>query len=249
MNPAAPDAQTFGRIDVHSHLLPGVDDGCPTLEESLACARVLVQAGYTHCFCTPHIWPNLPHNTVSGIAERTSRLQDALDESKVPLRLLPGGELNLREDLAEFPAGELPTYAMAGRYCLFDLWAERLPAFFWKAVEGLQSRGLQVILAHPERMRAVQLAPQLADDFARAGLLLQGNLQCLADPLTSDTRRVGERYLKEGRYFMLGSDTHNTGGLPVRMKGLGHAIDMVGEAETWRLTRDNPSLLMPDARG
>ena len=234
----------FGRIDVHSHLLPGVDDGCPTLDESVACARAFVGAGYTHCFCTPHIWPNLPHNTVSGIAERTSRLQDALDEARVALRLLPGGELNLREDLALTPADALPTYAMAGRYCLFDLWAERLPEFFWPVVKGLQSRGLKVILAHPERMRAVQAAPQLADDFAAAGLLLQGNLQCLADPLSSETRKIGERFLKEGRYFMLGSDTHNTAGLPVRLKGLQHATDMVGEAEVWRLTRDNPKLLM-----
>lgn len=234
----------FGRIDVHSHLLPGVDDGCPTLDESLACARALVRAGYTHCFCTPHVWPNLPHNTVAGIVERTSRLQDALDEARIPLRLLPGGELNLREDLPQTPDAALPTYAMAGRYCLFDLWADRLPEFFWPAVKGLQARGLKVILAHPERMRAVQLAPELADEFAAAGLLLQGNLQCLADPASSETRRTGERFLKEGRYFLLGTDTHNTAGLPVRLKGLQHAIDMVGEAEVWRLTRDNPKQLM-----
>ena len=49
-----------GRIDVHSHLLPGLDDGCVSLDESLACARRLVAEGYTHSFCTPHIWPNLP---------------------------------------------------------------------------------------------------------------------------------------------------------------------------------------------
>ena len=50
---------TTGRIDVHSHLLPNVDDGCSSLAESLECARRMVQAGYTHCFCTPHYWPSL----------------------------------------------------------------------------------------------------------------------------------------------------------------------------------------------
>ena len=146
----------FGRIDVHSHLLPGIDDGCPNLEESLACARRMVEAGYTHSFCTPHIWPNLPQNTVEGIASRVVDLQRVLDAANTPLKLFPGGELNLRADLVELPPEQIPTYGMARRYCLFDIWVERLPAFFWTTVEWLQSKELKVILAHPERMRAVQ---------------------------------------------------------------------------------------------
>src|SRR5690349_17751445 len=101
---------TQGRIDVHSHLLPGVDDGCATLDESLACARKLVEAGYTHAFCTPHIWPNLPQNTVAEISKRTARLQQAFDEAQVPLKLFPGGELNLRPEITDTPPEELPTY-------------------------------------------------------------------------------------------------------------------------------------------
>ncbi|HSU65838.1 MAG TPA: CpsB/CapC family capsule biosynthesis tyrosine phosphatase, partial [Tepidisphaeraceae bacterium] len=137
----------FGRIDVHSHLLPGVDDGCPDLRESIACAREMVSAGYTHSFCTPHIWPNLPHNSVREITERTAQLQSAFEEAGVPLKLVPGGELNLRPDLIETPPEAIPTYGMAGRYCLFDIWVDRLPAFFWKTVERLQSLELKVILA------------------------------------------------------------------------------------------------------
>ena len=237
--------ETTGRIDVHSHLLPGIDDGCATLEESIACARHMVQAGYTHSFCTPHIWPNLPGNTPDAIARRTARLQEALDEADVPLRLLPGGELNLRPELIGMSIERVPTYGMARRYCLFDIWVDRLPPFFWKAIEWLQSLRLKVIVAHPERMRAVQDDPKLIDQFARAGLLLQGNLQCLADPPYSHTRLVSERLLMEGRYFMLGSDLHNLAGLKVRLDGLERAIHLVGEAEVWRLTRDQPRQLVP----
>jgi protein-tyrosine phosphatase len=60
-----------GRIDVHAHLIPGVDDGCADVRESIECGRMLVGAGYTHAFCTPHIWPNLPGNNVEEIARRT----------------------------------------------------------------------------------------------------------------------------------------------------------------------------------
>jgi protein-tyrosine phosphatase len=236
-----------GRIDVHSHLLPGVDDGCPTLEESLACARRLVETGYTHAFCTPHVWSNLPHNTVAEIRARTARLQQAFDEAKVPLRVFAGGELNLRPEIVDTPRNELPTFGMAGEFCLFDLWAEKIPPFFWKSVEWLQSLGLKVIMAHPERMRAVQDQPELARDFADAGLALQGNLQCLADPVHTHTRRLAEQFLREGRYFVLGTDCHNLAGLSIRLDGLKNAIRLVGERDVWRLTRENPARLLPVA--
>lgn len=235
----------LGRIDVHSHLLPGVDDGCPSLEESLACARRMVEAGYTHSFCTPHIWPNLPHNTVAEIAARTAALQAAFDEAGVPLRLAPGGELNLRPDLVHTPPEQVPTYGMARRYCLFDIWVDRLPPFFWKTVEWLQSLELKVILAHPERMRAVQDNPALVNEFADRGLLLQGNLQCLGDPPHTHTRLLAERFLQEGRYFMLGSDLHNLAGLPLRLAGLSRAAELVGEDQLWKLTREHPGKLLP----
>lgn len=237
-------AETYGRIDVHSHLLPGIDDGCGTLEESLECARRLVDAGYTHSFCTPHIWPNLPNNTVRNIAERVDRLQEALDEANIPLRLWPGGELNLSADLPRRAPEEIVTYGMRRRYCLFDLWAERLPPFFEPGVRWLQSLGLTVILAHPERMRAVQDDPHLVDRLTEMGLLLQGNLQCFADPIGSHTRRVAERFLSEGRYFMLGTDLHGTKSLPIRLKGLENVIERVGEEQATILTRANPLKLL-----
>jgi protein-tyrosine phosphatase len=235
---------TNGRIDVHSHLLPGLDDGCATLEESLACARKLVEAGYTHAFCTPHIWPSLPKNTAKEIAQRTQRLQQAFDESAVPLKLLPGGELNLRPETVDTDPKDLPTYGMARKFCLFDIWAEKIPDFFWKGVEWLQSIGLQPILAHPERMRAVQDKPELARQFADAGLLLQGNLQCFGDPPHTHTRRLAERFLEERRYFVLGSDCHNLAGVQIRLNGLKNAIELAGAEEVLRLTRENPLKLL-----
>src|SRR5258708_27714399 len=144
------------QIDVHSHLLPGIDDGCQTLEESLACAARMVEAGYTHSFCTPHIWPSLPENQATLIAERVAAVQQALDAASIPLKLSPGGEMNLRPETARLSIDEVVTYGMRGKHVLIDLWADRLPAFFEDAVRHLQSMGLTVILAHPERMRAVQ---------------------------------------------------------------------------------------------
>ncbi len=233
-----------GRIDVHSHLLPGVDDGCQTIEESIACARKLVEAGYTHSFCTPHIWPSLPGNTTTRIADRVQRMQELLDEKQVPLQLMPGGEMNLRPDFTSSPADTIVSYGMAGKFCLIDLWADKLPDFVERSIRWLQSKKMTVILAHPERMRAVQDDPTLADRLKKMGLLLQGNLQCFGDPPNADTRTTAERFLAEGRYFMLGSDLHNLATLPLRMNGLKRVIEMIGEPATMVLTRDNPLKLM-----
>jgi tyrosine-protein phosphatase YwqE len=127
---------------------------------------------------------------------------------------------------------------------LIDLWADKLPAFFEPSIRRLQSFGLTVILAHPERMRAVQDHPESFDYFADLGLLLQCNLQCLGDPAHAATRLIAEKYLLEDRYFMIGSDLHNLASLPQRMRGLQRAIELLGEDKVWELTRDHPKQLI-----
>ena len=238
---------TTGRIDVHSHLLPGCDDGCRTVEESIECAKMMVAAGYTHSFCTPHVWPHLPANSAEKIPQQVVALQAALNGAGVPLRLMPGGEINLRADTPFTEVEKLVSYGMLRKFVLIDLWADKLPPFFAPAIKWFQALGIQVILAHPERMEAVQREPQLADYFAEIGLLLQGNLQCFSDPLGLPTRTVVERYLLEDRYFMLGSDLHNLKSLPMRLDGLKRAIDLVGEKTVDRLTVENPRQLLPPA--
>jgi protein-tyrosine phosphatase len=236
---------TFGRIDVHSHLLPGVDDGCPSLDEALQCAQMMVDAGYTHAFCTPHVWPNLPGQTRESIPKWTSELQSALSTAGIPLQLLPGSELNLHPAVMQTAPDRIVSVALAGKYILVDIWMDKLPDWFEPAIRWLQEMKLTVILAHPERMRAVQDDPRLGEHFTQMGMLLQGNLQCFADHPDSYTRRTAEKYLLENRYLMLGSDTHNVEGLRHRLKGLQNAINLAGNDVIDKLTRVNPRMLLP----
>jgi protein-tyrosine phosphatase len=233
-----------GRIDIHSHLLPGVDDGCESVADSVRCARELVAAGYTHSFCTPHIWPSFPDNNPAEIVRAVERLQQEFDAAGMPLKLMPGGELNMRPEKIPTRLEELVSYGMAGRFVLIDLWADRLPDFFDPSVRALQSLGATVILAHPERMRAVQEEPELADHFAELGMLLQGNLQCFGDPPHAATRQTAERFLEEGRYFAVGSDLHNPQTLGVRLAGLRRVRQAIGEEGLELLTRINPGKLI-----
>lgn len=239
-------AKPAGRFDVHSHLLPDVDDGCETVRESVECARRLVTAGYTHSFCTPHVWSDLPHNSVSMIPVMVRRLQAALDDAGVALKLYPGGEINLRQSTLRTPPDEIVTYGMSRKFLLMDFWDDPIPSFFEPSVSFFQSLGIKVILAHPERMLPVQTDPALADRFADLGVLLQGNLQCFSDPPGAPTRRTAERYLAEGRYFLLGSDLHRLNSLQARLDGLTRAIELAGEERVRELTVENPRKLLPE---
>jgi len=233
-----------GRIDVHCHLLPAIDDGCRTVEQSVECARMLAAAGYTHICCTPHVLPMYPHITRANVVRWTNALQEELRVAGIPITLIPGGELNLNPGVLGMSPEQVIPLALDSKYILTDIWCERLPDFFEPAVRWLQRMDLTVILAHPERCRAVQLQPELASWFADLGVLLQGNLQCLHDPPEMPTRQVAERYLKDGRYFVLGTDTHNPQGLPQRLAGLRSAMEMVGDDTVNRLTIENASKLL-----
>ena len=111
--------------------------------------RVLVENGYTHSFCTPHIWTSLPANTVANIPTMVAALQTELEKQKIPLKLIPGGENNIQPELFRTVPDEVVTFGMSRRFCLVDLWADKLPEFFTTNVKWLQSLGLTVILRIP----------------------------------------------------------------------------------------------------
>jgi len=234
----------LGLFDVHSHLLPGIDDGCASLADSIQCAKRMADAGYTESFCTPHFWSSLPNITIELVPRSVETLQKHLDGAGVPLKLHAGAEINLRAELMERDVRLLPTYGMRGKYALIDLWADRLPPFFEPAIRWMQGAGITVILAHPERMRAVQEQPELADYFADLGVLLQGNLQCFSDRPGAATRETVERFLAEDRYFLLGSDLHNPETLDLRLRGLKRAVDLAGVERAKKLTIENPKKLL-----
>src|SRR6185312_8015218 len=109
-----------GVIDLHCHLLPGIDDGSSDLEMSLAMARMASKDGIRTIACTPHIYPGLYENTAEGIRKAIARLQAELNKRAIPLRLVEGADVHLQPDLVkEIRAGRVPTLARS-RYLLLE---------------------------------------------------------------------------------------------------------------------------------
>lgn len=238
---------SVGRIDLHTHLLPNVDDGCKSYADSVKCARILEEHGYTHAVCSPHVWPSLPENTVPGIAHKTELLRGVLADAGVGLQLVPGGELNLVSlwpALTETPREAIPTVGHLGRHVLFDFWADSLPHELEPAVRWLAANGFAPILAHPERIGAFRLDPTELDRVAAWGVQFQLNSWCLVEPMGSLTRTLAEGWLKQGRYSLIATDLHNPAGMPARMSGIGRAIELIGPEKVEQLVQTAPAAIL-----
>ncbi len=235
----------MSRIDVHNHYLPGMDDGCRTYADSVPCIRAFMEKGYTRFFLTPHTGPTdmcdiRPDATIAAITE--FRRQMAM--AAIAAEFRPGGELRLSPELARWKDISLvPTFGMNTRYVLADLWEPDWPAWADQCVDWLQTQGFKVILAHPERMLAMLKDPNFIQTLADRGVLFQGNLGPLGGSEPEPHRLLAERFLQDGRYFMLGSDCHRFEHVAARLKGFERAKDLVGEKILNDLTINNPGKL------
>lgn len=215
-SPAVPP----GIVDMHSHLLPGIDDGCADFSESLACIRHLQNRGYVGSICTPHIWPEqFPDNTPSHVHAWTDQLRTRLRNEGVDYRLWSGGELRLSRDVVDyFKAHGVPTLADS-RYVLCDFWECKWPRWVDRAFDWLLAEDYQPVLAHPERLGVADL-PKHLDHLHDRGVLLQGNFRCLTGGEGPVPHRWVRQFLTEDRYTFMALDMHGPGSLDSRLLGL-----------------------------
>ncbi len=236
---------SMNRIDVHNHFLPKLDDGCTSLEDSLTCLRLMAAHGYDRLFCTPHCGAReFVHLTPAEVAERVRTLQGHVDAAGIKIQLRPGGELRLSENMiADLSPENVPTFGNARKYVLADLWEDDWPDWATRGVEWLQRLGLTVILAHPERMTVLRLKPEFITELAKLGLLFQGNLGPIGGGEHPDINALSHRYLRDGRYFMVGTDGHRPSHMTPRNRGLAVIEQLVGKEKLDLLTVKNPGRL------
>lgn len=233
------------RIDVHNHFLPRLDDGCSTISESFTCIGAMRNAGYRRFFLTPHTGPTdmcsiRPEESIEHFHAFTAAARQAAIDAEFKI----GGEVRLSQELLSRRDLSLAvTYGITSRYCLVDLWEPDWPRWADETVDWLISHGRIVVLAHPERMPIMQNYPALMDRLAERGVLFQGNLGPLGGSEMPAITQLAESFLRQGRYFMLGSDCHRPSHLAARMAGLDRAIELVGGEKVDELTCHNPALI------
>lgn len=167
-------------VDVHSHILPGLDDGSPDMRTSIAMAHLAVAAGIDIMIGTPH-WIEDEHETDPAVVRQTARdLQAELDRQAIPLTVLPGNEAFICPDLPDrLKKGDVLTLADRGTHLLLELPYEDLPTYVDDVIFRLQLMGVTPVLAHIERYAYVRSDWRLLERWVQRGCLAQVNASTL----------------------------------------------------------------------
>jgi len=245
-------------IDLHCHMLPGIDDGAPDLETSLAMARIAVADGIEITACTPHIFPGLYENTGPDIRLRVAALQAELDKEEIPLTLTTGADVQLSPDLVSgLRSGHILSLGDT-RYFLFEPPHHVAPPRLEDQVFASMAAGYHPIITHPERLRWIETHYETMQRMAQAGAWMQLTSGSLTGRFGKRSQYWSERMLDEGLVHILATDAHNTGRRAPHLAeardfvaarlGDQAAIDMVVTRPRAVLDNVAPSLL-PDAVG
>lgn len=232
-------------IDLHSHILPGIDDGAQSLEVSLEMARIAVADGTEAMACTPHIYPGLYMNDKAGIVRARDALQAALQDHGIPLRLVTGADVHLVPGILQgLRAGTIPTLNDT-RYVLLEPSHHSPPPRFEHHVFDLVASGYIPVITHPERLTWLSGHYAAFEAVVRQGAWLQVTASALTGAFGSAPRYWGERLLGDGLVAVLASDCHSSGRRsPVMSEGRAIAEKLLGAEEATNLVVGRPRALL-----
>lgn len=233
-------------IDLHTHVLPGIDDGPPSVEGSLELARAAAAAGTTTLVATPHITWDLP-NTGATVAEGVSALQPRFDEAGIPIQIRTGGELAVSKAV-ELSDDELRALRLGGgdwilAECPLSSWATG----FEKLLHALQSRGHRVVLAHPERSPLLQRDIGLVRELVDAGMLSSITAGSMSGRFGTTVRKFTLDLLEQDLVHNVASDTHDAQRRPPGIGGAFASVERelpgISERQAW-MTIDVPRAVL-----
>ncbi|THF74689.1 tyrosine-protein phosphatase [Cohnella fermenti] len=196
-------------IDIHSHLLPGVDDGSAEMEESLAMARSAARQGIRKVIATPHHNNGRYVNPAAEVRRAVAELGDRLRQEGIPLDVLPGQEIRLTGRLLEdWDAGQLLTLADTP-YILLEMMPDFEISHLAEAIHELKVRGLIPVIAHPERHPELARRPEWFGELVELGALGQVTSHSLLGRFGHMIRRAAFRMCREGTIHLVATDAHD----------------------------------------
>lgn len=203
-----PDLSFIG-VDMHSHLLPGLDDGLVNIEDSIAIIKELQLLGYTKLICTPHILMDYYKNSPENILPKLAELQKALKENNILIKLEAAAEYMIDFDFEEmFHAGkQLLTFGK--NYILVEMSYVAPSPNFEKMIFELRIKGFSPILAHPERYNFYHQKFEYYQRLKNIGCLFQVNLLSLAGYYGKPVEKAALKLIKENMIDFIGTDLHH----------------------------------------
>jgi len=233
-------------IDIHSHILPGLDDGSKSREDTLQMVRQLHEAGFNTLIATPHVMEGIDFLGAEEILAATEQVQQQITEAGIPVEVLPGAENYIFPDLAKWAqVGKLLTLGNTGKYLLVELPMLEIPHYTEQVFFELQVNGLTPVLAHPERYRRLYDEPERLLDWANKGILLQLDLRSLNGKYGPQPMRLAERMLQSDLIHLIGSDAHRLARSEASyLEALRSIRKIIGEQRFREVTLTNPQNIL-----
>lgn len=213
-------------IDLHCHVIPGVDDGPATIEESLVLCRAAVAAGTTRIVATPHVNWSYPSLDADAVHAGVAAVNDALQDASIELEVEIGAEIALSR-VEDLPDGEIALLRLGeGPYSLIECPHQGgAPAAIRELLLRFAGRGHSVLLAHPERCPVFQSDPRLLPALTQTGMLCCITARALTGDFGSRARGYAWELMAAGLVHAIASDAHDALGRP---PDLAAALDRAG---------------------
>ena len=196
-------------VDMHSHVLPGLDDGADNLEKSLEMVAVLVQLGFRKLIMTPHIMGDFYRNTPTGIREKLAQLQAAVKEKGWDIQLDCAAEYYLDEWFLDKVKAEEPLLSFGDNYVLVETSYINEPLNFKEIIFTLKAAGYKPVLAHPERYMYLYDRFDELLKMQELGILFQVNINALSGYYSDAARKVAEKLIDLKLVHFIGTDAHH----------------------------------------
>ncbi|SDN09129.1 protein-tyrosine phosphatase [Fictibacillus solisalsi] len=214
-------------IDVHSHILPSVDDGAQNLEASLEMARQAVENGITTVYATPHHRNGRYENSKDDILMKTDELNLALSQHQIPLTILPGQEVRIySEFLDDLAAGELLTLNNQEKYILIELPSNRVPSYTSQMIYECTLQDITPVIVHPERNSEIMENPDLLYELVKEGALTQVTASSITGAFGKKISSFSIKLIDHHLTHFIASDAHN---ISSRGFSLWEAYDKIGK--------------------
>lgn len=194
-------------VDLHCHILPGIDDGSPDLATSLALARAAVADGIGTILATPHHLDRHYVNSAGKVQVATAAFQEQLDDLKISLRVFAGQEVHLNGQLTA-DLGDVLGMDAQRRYVLLEFPHEMVPAYADEVIFQLACDGMTPVIAHPERNAELIAHPEKLYNLIERGSLAQVTATSLVGTFGKQVKRTAEEFVRCGLVQVVASDAH-----------------------------------------
>ena len=194
--------------DIHSHLIPGIDDGSQSIEESLALLKKFTELGYKKVITTPHIMQDYYPNSIVNIQDGLKKLQNEAQSIELPIHIEAAAEYYLDEFLYEKVTHNEELLMFGDKYLLFEMSFMSVSPYLNEFIFKLRSKGIHPVLAHAERYSYYFNKIEALEDLIERGVYIQLNINSLTGYYTKSVKKLAEQLIDKQMVSFLGSDCH-----------------------------------------